>query len=406
MATVNISDFGKGTIYSVSRGTGYSVKDIIAANPGIDINNIAPNATINLPNTVMESVNIDDYGSIYSISQKTGIPVDDIIASNSGIDINSIPSGASINLPRGNVIPAPQSALEIVNIDDYGSIYSISQKTGVPVDDIVAANPNIDVNNISTGTKINVPSKNISLKKPPAVTKPKPPTLKQEAYEQKVEEKRENEVGNEPKKNCKCKKNKDGFIDKISTDIKVVKKHIKKAEHGTLKKINAIVIHRTAGSKLSFSNAKNNGIAAHFYVDKDGTIYQVASLNKVCYHVGKIKSKAKEEGSLTNFDKEYFKKIGWSPSKEYKYEKNKKYPTRYPYNYDSIGIETVGSYNKTTKTWEHLTEAQKKSVSKLYNCLIKLLKLDKNSDTYTHEQISRKTKGEGQTVLDAISGMI
>ncbi|HID16010.1 MAG TPA: LysM domain-containing protein, partial [Candidatus Atribacteria bacterium] len=200
MATINMSDYGKGTIYSVSRGTGYSVTDIIAANPGIDIHDIASNATINLPSVVMESVNIDDYGTIYSISQKTGVSVDDIIASNPGININSIPAGASINLPSGSTIPIPKSALEVVNIDDYGSIYSISQKTGVSVDDIVAANPNIDIYDISSGTKINVPSKNIPTQKPPAVIKPTP---KQEEYEQKVEDKRENDVGNEPCEKCK-----------------------------------------------------------------------------------------------------------------------------------------------------------------------------------------------------------
>jgi N-acetyl-anhydromuramyl-L-alanine amidase AmpD len=122
--------------------------------------------------------------------------------------------------------------------------------------------------------------------------------------------------------------------------------------------------------------------------------------------VGRIKSRAKEEGVLTKEDQEFFKKIKWNPSKEYQYEKKKQYPIRYPHNYDSIGIETVGSYNTKTKKWEELTEAQKKSFAKLYNCLIKTLKLNKTQDAYTHEQISRKTKGEGQTVLEAVRGLI
>ena len=53
-----------------------------------------------------------------------------------------------------------------------------------------------------------------------------------------------------------------------------------------------------------------------------------------------------------------------------------------------------------------VTGAQKKSVATLYNCLIKVLKLNKHRDTYTHEQISRKTKGEGQTVLNSIQSLI
>ena len=206
-------------------------------------------------------------------------------------------------------------------------------------------------------------------------------------------------------KKQQCSIGKDGFLLNFCTND-FTKKHIKKAEHGTLRKINAIVIHRTAGSNLSFGNAKNNGIAAHFYIDKSGKIYQIASLNQVCYHVGKIKSRAVSEKTQTKADKAYFKKIGWSPSLEYKYETKKNYPVRYPYNYDSIGIETVGAYNVKTKVWDTVTDAQKDSVSKLYNCLVKLLQLDKKADTYVHEQISRKTKGEGQVVLDAIQNLI
>ena len=192
-SAVNIDDYG--SIYSISQKTGISVDDIIAANPGININSIPAGTTINVTKEVLSTVNIDDYGSIYSISQKTGVSVDDIIAANPGININSIPAGTTINVTK--------EVLSTVNIDDYGSIYSISQKTGISVDDIVAANPGIDINDISSGTKINVPKKSISPSNPVIPTEPVSPTPEQQVYEETVEDKNDTEVGNEPCEKCK-----------------------------------------------------------------------------------------------------------------------------------------------------------------------------------------------------------
>lgn len=425
MATVSMSDFGKGTIYSVSRGTGYSVADIISANPGIDINDIASNATINLPNAVMESVNIDDYGSIYSISQKTGVSVDDIIASNSGIDINSIPSGASINLPSGSVISTPQSALKVVDIDDYGSVYQISQKTGVPVSDIIAANPNIDVNNISDGTKINMPSKNISPQKTPATIKAKPSSPNQEAYENKVEDKRENDVGNEPKSECECDKKleeaiiKNGFVK--NTDF--INHRVKKLEHGKISNVNAIVFHRTVSKRYS---KPSHSLGAHFYIAKNGKIYQTASLEYTTYHVGAIYSKCYQMGSCGKSDYKKIRHIRTTKSSQLRkegilsYRKNsrgrytdrpehaearieypKAFPERYPINSDSVGIEVVGWYNAREKKWETITKAQKKSIICLTKVLMKLYHIPKKH-IYTHEGIKRKTEGEGGSYKDSI----
>src|SRR5690554_4874524 len=49
----------------------------------------------------------------------------------------------------------------------------------------------------------------------------------------------------------------------------------------------AIVLHRTNGSSVEGAlNSANSGIGTHFYVDKDGTVYQTASLLKHTSHVG------------------------------------------------------------------------------------------------------------------------
>lgn len=81
----------------------------------------------------------------------------------------------------------------------------------------------------------------------------------------------------------------------------------------------------------------------------------------------------------------------------------KSYPTRYPHNGDSIGIEVVGKYSEDNKIWELVTEAQVTAIKSLLACLLISFGLDKQNDIYIHEAISYKTASEGKTVLDSIS---
>ena len=83
-------------------------------------------------------------------------------------------------------------------------------------------------------------------------------------------------------KNCLCCFNsidKDGILD----HPKIIKNRVTALENGKLNKVNAIILHRTEGSSakqtlISFET----GIGTHFLIEKDGTIYQAASLNQ--YH--------------------------------------------------------------------------------------------------------------------------
>ena len=197
-----------------------------------------------------------------------------------------------------------------------------------------------------------------------------------------------------------------GLDDGMVNDSKVIDKREPKLEKGNMTTVNGIILHRTdsysaQGSLTSFKR----GIGTHFLIGKDGSIYQASSINKKNHHVGKIKSKCYETNSCTPAEKSKIKGYGWSPKNVYYHEITKDYPSRYPHNSDAIGIEVVGKYNSSTKTWEKLTSQQIEAASYLVNLLKKNLNL-KFSDVYTHEQVSYKTKGEGQVVLDAIKDKI
>ena len=89
-------------------------------------------------------------------------------------------------------------------------------------------------------------------------------------------------------------------------------------EHGVLQQISGIIVHQTGGasgaSSLS-SYTMQNATGAHFLIDKDGTIYQTASLFRQTWHVGRL----------------------------HRMEMAKHVPQRYPSNEDSVGIEIVGA---------------------------------------------------------------
>lgn len=184
---------------------------------------------------------------------------------------------------------------------------------------------------------------------------------------------------------------KDGYF----TDPAVTKKSIPALEKGEMPKINAVVLHRTESATAdSALTSFKSGIGAHFLIDKDGTIYQTASLNEKTYHVGKIKSRCMEEGTCTPEEAKTIKDMGWNPKKLHDHEAAKAYPDRYPMNGDSVGIEVVGSYNAKTKTWDAPTPEQKASIAKLVGMLQSEYGLQ-NKDVFQHDKISYKTPGEG-----------
>lgn len=138
--------------------------------------------------------------------------------------------------------------------------------------------------------------------------------------------------------------------------------------------IKAIILHRTVSPNYQgerMKKMKDKIPGAHFFVDKDGTIYQTVSLNNVAAHLYDHKKQMYSD---------YFNVL---------------------HNYNTIGIEVVGMYNKITKTWEDLTLPQIESVKLLVKQIQQEYNISKDN-IYPHEKVQRKTKGEGQTVLDAI----
>ena len=200
---------------------------------------------------------------------------------------------------------------------------------------------------------------------------------------------------------------KDGKI----TEKEVIVGTYSSIEHGNLKKVTSIVLHRTDSSKAkstldAYAGKQKTG--AHFLIDVNGDIYQTANLNKTCWHVGQIIPRCLN--SDPGCDKNELKTIaalshekGLSFSKRMnnlsKHESEKEYPLRYPSNADSIGIEVVGKSLPAKKTFEVPTSGQLKSLKWLVNILVEEYNISLSKDVFAHGAIARKEASEGAQIL-------
>ena len=142
-------------------------------------------------------------------------------------------------------------------------------------------------------------------------------------------------------------------------------------ERGTLERVNGIVVHQTGGptAESAFNSYRNTGAnGAHFLIDKDGSIYQTASLYKVTNHVGKAKSRCvvTKKCDSTEFKRMNALEKAWKPAEISKTEYEKRFPDRFPVNSDAIRIEIVGKANRIPgqrdEVYEPVTEQQNASL--------------------------------------------
>ena len=186
-------------------------------------------------------------------------------------------------------------------------------------------------------------------------------------------------------------------------------------EHGSMDTVNGIIVHQTDSSTAESSlnsYLKTGANGAHFLIDKDGTIYQTASLKKKTRHVGRLKAKCFETHTCSAAEV----KIGPNQhAKIHKIEMTKSAADRFPSNEDSIGIELVGKcildpkYIKKDMSaaqkemlraekgvFETVTPAQNASLRRLVQEIQSTLSVPE-SEVYPHSRVSAKNRTEGTT---------
>lgn len=196
------------------------------------------------------------------------------------------------------------------------------------------------------------------------------------------------------------------LVNGILEDKRITQKRYESLHKGKMGQVKAIVVHQTGASSVesTFNSYASSAHGAHFLVDKAGKIYQTALATRVCYHVGKIRSRCLEAKACTQEEVSaanaiYLKK-GLSYSVRignlHRHEKKKNYPERYPTNRDSIGIEVVGNYDIRTQSYEPVNAKQNAALKWLVSELSKHLSLQKD-DIFKHPEVSYKQPSEAST---------
>ncbi len=173
-------------------------------------------------------------------------------------------------------------------------------------------------------------------------------------------------------------------------------------EHGPMAQVHGVIVHQTGGASArgALNNYKNPGAhGAHFLIDKDGTVYQTASVFRVTHHVGHLKSRCMAEIRCQPTELAALKGKRPGPGIG-RVEAGKSWPDRYPGNGDSIGIEIVGQAFPLTekdeekRTYEALTDEQQRSFAWLLNGLRANLGVPL-TEVFAHPTVSWKNKTEG-----------
>jgi N-acetyl-anhydromuramyl-L-alanine amidase AmpD len=177
-------------------------------------------------------------------------------------------------------------------------------------------------------------------------------------------------------------------------------------ERGVLSQINGIIVHQTGGgsgaSSLS-SYTMKNATGAHFLIDKEGTIYQTASLFRQTWHVGRLRARCLAELRCSPAELAALKKF--DPRREHRAETAKRVPQRYPSNEDSVGIEIVGAV-KARVGQNPAEQGVYETVNAQQNAALRWLISELTAtygipmtEIFRHPVISRKNPTEAESAL-------
>lgn len=188
----------------------------------------------------------------------------------------------------------------------------------------------------------------------------------------------------------------------LAKSQRIIIKRFETIEREPMDKINGIIVHQTGGDTAasSFNSYRNKGAnGAHFLIDKEGIIYQTASVFKATWHVGKIKSRCYIEKKCKPAEVATIKKM----LNKYKLlsdtEKLKPPQERYPANFDSIGIEIVGrpvSGKGENTVYETVNDNQNSALKWLITEICHSLKVPV-TEIFRHPDVSYKVQTEAKT---------
>ncbi|MGI6128487.1 MAG: LysM peptidoglycan-binding domain-containing protein [bacterium] len=164
------------TFHQIARIHGVSVGTLMAANPGLDPQNLLVGQIITIPQPDGGSDPSSDNpecpsgvfwvvaagDTLYSIAQASGVNLADLRAANPQVNPFDLRVGQKLCLPLtgGSIVPpeippCPSGIFWVVEPGD--TLFKIAQATGFTLNEILAVNPGLDPNNLRPRTNICLP---------------------------------------------------------------------------------------------------------------------------------------------------------------------------------------------------------------------------------------------------------
>ena len=151
------------TLFSLAIRYNTTVEAILRVNPGLDPNNLRVGQVICIPETTPPprcpvgsfEYTIKPGDTLYMLAITYNTTVQAILAINPGLDPNNLRVGQVICIPRGTTPPMCDGVYYVVRAGD--TLYSIAMKYNVTVAQLLEANPGIDPNNLQVGQLICIP---------------------------------------------------------------------------------------------------------------------------------------------------------------------------------------------------------------------------------------------------------
>lgn len=149
------------TLYKLAITYNTTVEAIMALNPGINPNNLQIGQVICIPRSttpippcdgVYYSVKAGD--TLFSIAMAFNIPLSTLIAANPGIDPNNLQIGQLICIPK--VVPPPISCPggTVYTVRENDNLGTILLRFNLSYEDLKAANPNVDLSMLRPGMQL------------------------------------------------------------------------------------------------------------------------------------------------------------------------------------------------------------------------------------------------------------
>ena len=159
---------------------------------------------------------------------------------------------------------------------------------------------------------------------------------------------------------------------------------------------------RTAASAFNSYKVGKNG--AHFLIDKDGTVYQTARIDRVCWHVGMILGEVlrpqvvrQRRAQADQVDPLQEGRLVRDTGQEGQRPRGReRLPRPLPHERRLARHRVVGAIVDDTTDYEPVTDAQNASLGWLLSVLENLLSLT-SGDVYRHPEVAYKQASEAAT---------